>query len=72
MSELDALFNLSCAQLNWLIVSVFAKKWKIKLEYVRFLLACYLSWTSCLDFEKLFGSIINVSTVEEMPLKSEI
>lgn len=70
MGELDTLFNLSSAQRNWLIV--LSEKWKIKLECVIFLLASCRSWASCLDFEKVFGSIINVSTVEEMSLKSEI
>lgn len=72
MRELDALFNLSCAQLNWLIVPVFAKMWEVKLKCVIFLLASRLSWASCLDFEKVFSSIMNVSIAEEMPFKSEI
>lgn len=72
MTELDAWFLLSYAQLYWLIVPVFAKMWEVKLKCVIFLLASCLSWASCLDFKKVFGNIMNVSIVEEMPFKSEI
>lgn len=72
MTELDAWFLLSCAQLYWLIVPVFAKMWEVKLKCVIFLLASCLSWASCLDFKKVFSNIMNVSIVEEMPFKSEI